>query len=673
MPVSGRSPDAASVGQDHDSTTKPVGPPNPGLIGVDDLEPPEWAAVDEQVATASMIHTLRAMPAAISVVARLAWSAVPQLTTVAVAVHLLSGCATAFGLFATASVFDQLLEAGPTPQRVAASLPSILILVASYSVRAILDGAVSGVEGALIPRIRQAAQDTLNAKVIRVELLAWEDADFRELVRQGGQAGVSRVETSVRGIAEVASSVVSMVAAVVTAGVLNPWLAPVLVLAAAADGWTAMRMAKLGYQSFLKMVSQTLRLFVVENLMVARDVAMERHALTLHDTLLQEDRRIATGITAEAVTLAGRRTRIRMIGRALAGLGTAVAYLVLGLLLYIGSMPLALAATAVVAMRTASSSLSNTMRSINSLYEDSFYLGFYQRLLGEADRRQRVCDGPIAPTDPLEIRAAGLSFAYPGEEMCALQDIDLTIHRGEVVALVGENGSGKSTLAKLLTGLYRPTQGSVTWDGVDLANADTASVHSQIAVIAQEPARWPMTAEANIRIGRLDYTDAGNDRWVAAIKSSGADDVLASLPTGGDTVLSKEFRNGQDLSGGQWQRVAIARGIYRDAPILVADEPTAALDAKAEARVFAALQHAFRANADSSTTRTTILITHRLSNIRHADRIIVLAHGRIVEQGTHDELMSRSDGVYRELFEIQAHAYESGAPSAQRHDRLTRE
>jgi ATP-binding cassette subfamily B protein len=140
------------------------------------------------------------------------------------------------------------------------------------------------------------------------------------------------------------------------------------------------------------------------------------------------------------------------------------------------------------------------------------------------------------------------------------------------------------------------------------------------------------------------------------------------------TVLSKEFRNGQDISGGQWQRVAIARGIYRDAPILVADEPTAALDAKAEARVFGALQRAFQASADSSqTTRTTILITHRLANIRQADRIVVLDKGRIVEQGTHHDLLARVGGHYRELFEIQAHAYQSGDPRAERRDQLTPE
>lgn len=657
-------PQQVAGAKDHNRPTTASPDPkisNTGLIGVDQLEPPDWISTREQAVAASMLRTLRAIPAAIAIVIRIAWSAGPRLTTAAVILRLFSGCATAFGLFATANVFKQLLEAGPTPQRVAASLPGILVVVATYSIQALLEGVVSGVEGALAPRVRRAAQDALNAKLIRVDLLAWENADFRELVSQGSQIGVSRIENSVRDIAKVASSVVSMVAALVTAGILNPWLVPVLLLAAVADGWTAMRMAKLGYESFLKMFSRRRRLQIVENLMVAREVAMERHALTLHDTLLQEDNRIATNITAEAVLVAGRRNRIGMIGRALAGLGTGAAYLVLGLLLSLGSMPLALAATAVVAMGKASGALSSTMDTINSIYEDSFYFDYYQRLLHEADSRKRLRGGVIAPTDPLEIRAEGLSFTYPGGDGAALQEIDLVIRRGEVIALVGENGCGKSSLAKLLTGLYRPTTGRVVWDGVDLATADTESVHSRIAVIAQEPARWPMTAEANIRIGRLEHDDSGDIRWSAAVEASGADDVLLSFPAGKKTVLSKDFRDGRDLSGGQWQRVAIARGIYRDAPILVADEPTAALDAKAEARVFAALQSAFQSSTDSGLpTRTTILITHRLANIRHADRIVVLDKGRIVEQGKHEELMAREDGHYRELFEIQALAYQDG-------------
>ena len=639
---------------------EPVVPPDPStassLIGLDDLEPPDWVTVDEQVVAANLWRTLRGMPRAVRLVVGLAWGTARRLTLLAAIVQVLSGCVTAFGLLATANVFTSLLEAGPTPHRVVASLPAIALVVGSYAARALLDGIVAAVQGALVPRVRHAARDAVYEAIVEVDLLAWEDADFRELVRQGAQTGVSRVETAIRGTADVTSSLVSMVAAVATVGVLNPWLAPVLLIAAAADGWTAMRVAKLGYESFLRIVSQDMRRYVLERLIGERDLAMERHALTLHGTLLAEDRRISSGITAEAVALARRQNRVRMAGRALAGLGSGAAYTVLGVLLYVGAMPLALAATAVVAMRTASTALANTMQGVNELFEDSLYLGFYRRLLADARARSRPRTGVIAPADPSVIRLEHVSFSYPGADSSALTDVDLTIRRGEVVALVGQNGSGKSTLAMLLTGLYRPTTGRVLWDDVDLASADAESVHSRIAVIAQDPARWPMSAASNVRVGRLEHDDPDGQRWASVLRMSGADEVVAALPHGPQTVLSKQFRGGHDLSTGQWQRIGIARGAYRDAPILIADEPTAALDAKAEARVFAGLEAASRTST-GGPARTTVLITHRLANTRPADRIVVLDGGRVVEEGTHDTLISHSGGLYRELFEIQAQAY----------------
>jgi ATP-binding cassette, subfamily B, bacterial len=218
---------------------------------------------------------------------------------------------------------------------------------------------------------------------------------------------------------------------------------------------------------------------------------------------------------------------------------------------------------------------------------------------------------------------------------------------------VGENGSGKTTLGKLLTGLYLPTEGTVAWNGVDLATVDPASVHSRIALIAQQPAQWPTTAMVNVRIGRIDAADADSSRWRDAMTLSSAREVIDSLPDGAETVLSRAFTSGQDLSGGQWQRLGIARGIYRDADVLIADEPSAALDARAEARAFAGLRSATRHNGEN---RLTVLVTHRLANIRQVDRILVLDRGRLVEQGTHAELMAEPTH-YRDLFQLQASAY----------------
>ncbi|GAA0215289.1 ABC transporter ATP-binding protein [Saccharothrix mutabilis subsp. mutabilis] len=626
------------------------------LIGVENISTPKWAKVGRKAATVSLGKALRSLPEAIRVVVRLAWRTSPKLTVAAAVVHVVSGCVTAFGLLATADVFTALLRDGPTPQRVAESLPALAVVVGSYAARALLDTAVAAVESSLRPRVSRAANDEVTAVLVRAELLAFEDADFRELARQGGKHGVRSLESSLRYLADLVSSCITMVAAIVTVGLLDPWLAPALLLAAVANAWASARVSKLRYEHFLDSVTRNIRKGVVEEVATDRDFALERHALTLQERLLAEHRRIADSLMADEIRMAHKTNLVRLTGRALAGLGTGFAYAVLGVLLYSGRMDLALAGTALLAMRTGFSSLSTTTRAVNAIYEDSFYIDFYRELLAEGAERAQRPSPTKAPADPELITLENVTFRYPGKETPALDDVSLTVRRGEVVALVGENGSGKTTLGKVLTGLYPVDEGEVRWDGVDLAEADKTSVHSSIAVIAQDPAQWPMTARKNVVVGRLDRED--DAAWEDAVQRSGADEVLATLPSGPDTVLSRQFNDGQDLSGGQWQRMGIARGMYRDAAVLVADEPTAALDAKAEARVFEGLREA-------AARRTTILVTHRLANIRNADRIVLLDKGKIVEQGTHEELMALR-GHYFELFELQAAAYRGDllAPTA---------
>ncbi|TDQ05677.1 ABC transporter ATP-binding protein [Labedaea rhizosphaerae] len=618
------------------------------LLPVDRLAVPEWAKASAEVASAGLLRSMRAVPSVVATIGALAWRASRVLTATAVVLQVVSGAVTAFGLLATTQVFTALLQDSPTPQRLSASLPVLAVVVAAVAARAFLDSAVSAVEASLRPAVARSAEDAVTAAAARVSLISFEDAEFQELVRRASSDGLEAIASSVRSATQLISAVVSMTAAVVAAAVIDPRLAVVLALAAAADGWASVRASRLGRWHFLDTVTRRMTKSVVAEAATARRFAVERHALVLRERLLREHRALTADLAREETRLARRTALVRLAGRAVSGVGTAAAYGVLVLLLWTGSLPLGVAGTAVLAVRAASAALTACLRTVDLIHESAPEVELHARLLTEAARRAERRTGSTAPADPAVIRLTAVSFAYPGQHRPAVRDVDLTIRRGQVIALVGENGSGKTTLAKLITGLYPAGGGTVHWDDVDVAAADPDTVHERVAVIAQAPAEWPMTAEHAIRIGRHDKR-VPDAHWHHALTASGADEVLAALPDGPDTVLSRRFHNGQDLSGGQWQRIAIARGIYRAAPILVADEPTAALDAKAEARVFAALRAA-------GTNRTTILVTHRLANVRTADWIVVMDRGRIVEQGTHDHLHA-AEGHYHDLYETQARAY----------------
>jgi len=326
--------------------------------------------------------------------------------------------------------------------------------------------------------------------------------------------------------------------------------------------------------------------------------------------------------------------------------------IVLVVLIDRGDIGVAEAGAAIVAIRLLATQVQAIFGGAQSIFESGLFLDDLDQFLALGEAAVDADEGLDAPEDFEVVKVEDVRFRYPGAEHDALRGVDVELHAGEVVALVGENGSGKTTLAKLLAGLYEPDEGRVTWDGQDVSAFRPSSLRRHIAVVFQDFVRYALPAMDNIAVGRIDRP-LDPERVHAAAAAASAETMLDALPLGFDTVLSRLFAGGTDLSGGQWQRVALARSIYRDAPLVILDEPSAALDPRAEHELFGTLR-------DSLRGRSALFISHRFSTVRGADRIYVLHEGEIVEQGTHDELVSR-DGRYAELFRLQTQLQINGA------------
>jgi ATP-binding cassette, subfamily B, bacterial len=301
------------------------------------------------------------------------------------------------------------------------------------------------------------------------------------------------------------------------------------------------------------------------------------------------------------------------------------------------------------ALQRGESALQALLSGLSGLYEDNLFLNNLYEFLN-LKPKLRDAEYPKAFPSPVEqgIILDQVNFQYGNTPRQALHDISLTIHPQETIALVGENGSGKTTLVKLLCRLYDPTSGRITVDGVDLQDIAIADLRQQVSVIFQDYAKYHFSAGENIRLGNAQHP-TNSDKIEQAARRSGAHEVIADLPKGYETILGKFFDNGEELSVGQWQKVALARAFLREAQLIVLDEPTSAMDPKAEYEVF----QKFR---DLTRDQMAVIVTHRLSTVKMADRIYVLEKGHIIEQGSHTELL-QLNGTYARLFEVQAQSY----------------
>ncbi|MFB6750685.1 ABC transporter ATP-binding protein [Streptomyces sp. NPDC056353] len=571
----------------------------------------------------------------------LAWRVDRRATIGLLLCQAVTGVMQALGLVAISGTLTALLTSGDVYQRLLQAWPSVALLAGTAGVRALLGITVSWLSSRLGPLMSREAEQMLLTGCAEVELCAYDEPDFnhdREAADRGAQVTGDLID---EGQDLIASSASFVAGAIVLAGV--HWVLLLLLVAASLPQALAqVSAARVRYLANLRSNGDLRMLSILRWHIYTKEAADQIRAGTMAGFLSGRYRQTVARINREDRAAADKGARMSLIGALCGGVGSAVVWAAVVWLLATGRISVGRAGTAVFALQTVGQSVRGLVsvgaRAVRTgLYMDD-WSGFLDKAGGFRMRR-----GAHRPGPPKKIEVKSVTHRYAGKSQDALSDVTLTLRQGEVTALVGFNGSGKSTLSKLISGLYLPTEGQVLWDGVPTGDAEPQALWQQVALVPQTYARWPLTVRENITLGQ---PSARGDAAVReACEAAGADEVVDKLGAGLDTLLAREWLNGEELSGGQWQRIALGRAFFRQAGLLVLDEPTANLDPLAEYRIFQRLRGLAR-------DRVVLLVTHRITSVAVADRIVVLDEGRVVQEGTYEQL-AEQPGLFRQLLSCQ--------------------
>ena len=520
----------------------------------------------------------------------------------------------------------------------------------------ILARASSLIESLLGDLFSNAMSVELMEHAAKLDLAQFEDPEFYDHLERARRQTVGRIAllSLLLSMSQDALTLVTLAGALIA---YNPWLLLLLAVAVVPSFLGETHFASLGYSLLFRWTPERRQLDYLRYVGASDKTAKEVQMFGLAPWLTERYRDLSQKFYEENRDLSIRRGVVSALLSILGTVGYYAAYVVILIRAVRGDITIGTLTFLAASFGRGRDVIQNILLSASNVYEQALYL---RDLFVFLDMRPTIESRPGARPVEIPIRTGFLfenvGFRYPGSERWAVRNVNLELRPGERVALVGENGAGKTTITKLLARLYDPTEGRITLDGVDLKEYDLASLRRAIGVIFQDFVRYDMRFDENIGVGEIESvrTDLEKNNGTPTAISAAAENSLASslLPRfslGYRQMLGRRFDDGVDLSGGEWQKIALARAYIRDAQVLILDEPTAALDARAEYEVFLRF-------SELVAGRMAILISHRFSTVRMADRIIVLRHGKVEEQGSHEELLA-SRGLYEELFTMQAAGY----------------
>ncbi|GGV09930.1 ATP-binding cassette domain-containing protein [Streptomyces spectabilis] len=617
------------------SATTPPPPPPPADLRF------EAKDVANRLAGITVRTVVRRLPAAVWWTLKMAWRVDRPAVLLLGVCQLAAGVAQAVALAATARAMGPLLGGADAASRIDAALPALAVMVAAAAVARVFTVLAAYGSGRVTPKLTTEADTRFVETVCRAELTAMEEPGFHD-AQTAAKAGVQRTANVVTDVQRCMSALMQITGAMGALTVLHPVLLPLIVLAVVPAGVGEIVAARISYRThYLNIGDQNVR-HMVRWWATTPKHATEVRANGMTDYVRYWYAAISRRMDARTIAAAPRTARTVLAASAVGGLFQTLTWGVLAYLATHGHIGLAVAATAVVGLRAVIASLGNAVSYAANVLNTGMYLEDLHSFLDRTGRaaQQR---GTRLPDAPREVRVDNASYTYPSKDRPAVDGLSLTLTRGEVVAVVGVNGAGKSTLMNLITAVTLPDKGRVLWDAAETRALDADAVWRHTGVVTQDFAKWPLRARENVTQGQ-PRTDHDDPVW-EAVDQVGLREAVDELPHGLDTLLAREYFGGSELSGGQWQRFACARALYRKPAVLILDEPTSQLDARGEHQIFTALRQQRR-------DRITVIVTHRLDNTRLADRILVLDHGRIVEQGTFDELRATPGSLFAELYDL---------------------